>query len=272
VCFELKSEGTVHIIRLFEYKELNMPNNKDFLKLCMISGSFEYDSEESLTIFRNYIEQNYSVKCTMIIYQDEDDDQSLEPLDDTDVLLVFTRRLNTSGKELERFKAYCVQGRPVVGVRTASHAFQNWLAFDKEVLGGNYQGHYGSGPAVHIEIAPDAKEYPILQGVSDFKSHGSLYKNTPIAADTSLLLTGKTEEPKAEGVGERSEPTTPLPPFVKGDEVVGERSEHSEPVAWNRLHRGGRVFYTSLGHQKDFRDENFLRLLANAVFWVAGKL
>lgn len=217
-----------------------MSNKKNtHLNLCMISGSFEYDSEESLTIFRDYIEKNYPVKSTMIIYQSEDDNQSLEPLEDTDVLLVFTRRLNTKGKELERFKAYCAQGRPIVGVRTASHAYQNWLAFDKEVLGGNYQGHYGSGPAVDVEINPNAKCHPILKGVSSFHSHGSLYKNTPIAEDTTLLLTGKTEE-------------------------------HSEPVAWTRVHQSGRVFYTSLGHQKDFTEEqDFLRLLANAVFWVA---
>ena len=216
-----------------------MSNNH--LKLCMISGSFEYDSEESLTIFRDYLEQNYAVKSTMIIYQSEDDNQSLEPLDDTDVLLVFTRRLNTEGRELERFKEYCAQGRPIVGVRTTSHAYQNWLDLDKEVLGGNYQGHYGAGPAAHVEINSSAKEHSILQGVEEFDSQGSLYKNTPIAADAILLLTGKTEE-------------------------------HSEPVAWTRLHRDGRVFYTSLGHQGDFRNDDFLRLLANAVFWAAGKL
>jgi type 1 glutamine amidotransferase len=126
-----------------------------------------------------------------------------------------------------------------VGVRTASHAFQNWLAFDKEVLGGNYQGHYGSGPVCHVEIASGAEDHPILEGVSPFDSNGSLYRNTPIAGDASLLLNGRTEE-------------------------------HFEPVAWTRLHKGGRVFYTSLGHQQDFRDDDFLRLLANAVFWVAG--
>lgn len=217
-----------------------MSNKKNtYINLCMISGSFEYDSEKSLTIFRNYIEKNYPVKSTMIIYQSEDDEKSLKPIEDNDVLLVFTRRLNTKGKELERFKAYCAQGKPIVGVRTASHAFQNWLAFDKEVLGGNYQGHYGSGPTVNVEIKSDAKEHPILKGISNFHSHGSLYKNTPIAEDTTLLLTGKTEE-------------------------------YSEPVAWTRIYRGGRIFYTSLGHQKDFKDEpDFLRLLANAVFWVA---
>ena len=216
-----------------------MPNNG--LKLCMLSGSFEYDSETSLAIFQDYIEKNHPVHATQIIYQSEDDDQSLEALEDTDVLLVFTRRLNTTGKELDCFKAYCDKGRPIVGVRTASHAYQNWLDFDKDVLGGDYQGHYGAGPIAHAEINPDAEDHPILHDISNFDSYGSLYKNPSIAIDTTLLLTGKTEE-------------------------------HTEPVAWTRNYHGGRVFYTSLGHQRDFEVEMFLRLLANGVLWAAGQL
>lgn len=211
------------------------------LKLCMLSGSFEYDSETSLAIFQDYIEKNHPVQSTQIIYQSEDDEKSLEPLQDTDVLLVFTRRLNTTGKELDRFKAYCAEARPIVGVRTASHAYQNWLDFDKDVLGGDYQGHYGAGPISHAEINPGAKDHPILDGISNFDSYGSLYRNPAIATDTTLLLTGKTEE-------------------------------HTEPVTWTRLHRGGRVFYTSLGHQQDFEVEMFLRLLANAILWTGGRL
>ena len=212
-----------------------MANDK--LKFCMISGSFEYDSEESLTIFSDYMKKKYGIHPDMIIYKSEDDDLSMELIDDTDVLLVFTRRLNTTGKELERFKSYCANGKPIIGIRTASHAFQNWLVFDKEVLGGNYQGHYGSGPICHVEIASGANDHPILDGVSPFDSYGSLYKNTPIAENTFLLLNGIIDE-------------------------------HSEPIAWTRINNGGRVFYTSLGHQKDFRSEDFLRFIANAVFWV----
>ncbi len=48
--------------------------------------------------------------------------------------------------------------------------------------------------------------------------------------------------------------------------------EHDEPVAWTRVHRGGRVFYTSMGHQDDFHDPSFLRLLANAVLWCGGRI
>jgi type 1 glutamine amidotransferase len=216
-----------------------MSNNP--LKLCMLSGSFEYDSEPSLKIFRDYIETHHSVESTLIIYQSEDDDQSLAALEDTDVLLVFTRRLNTAGENLERFKTYCTQGKPIVGIRTASHAYQNWLAFDKEVLGGDYQGHYGAGTITRVEIEAAAQDHPILQGIPPFDTYGSLYKNPSITADTTLLLTGKTDE-------------------------------QSEPVAWTRIHQGGRVFYTSLGHQKDFEVDEFLRLLANGVFWAAGRL
>ena len=161
-----------------------MPNNR--LKLCMLSGSFEYDSEASLAIFHEYIEKNHPIQATQIIYQSEDDDQSLEPLQDTAVLLVFTRRLNTTGKELDRFKAYCAEGKPIVGVRTASHAYQNWIAFDKEVLGGDYQGHYGGGVIAHTEINIGAKDHPILQNISDFDSYGSLYKNPSLAADSTI--------------------------------------------------------------------------------------
>ena len=45
------------------------------MKLCMISGSFEYDSEISLKIFSEYMEKNYSIKPTMIVYKNEDDNQ-----------------------------------------------------------------------------------------------------------------------------------------------------------------------------------------------------
>ena len=209
------------------------------LNLCMLSGSFEYDSEASLTIFKTFVEKHYPIQANLIVYGSEDDDPSLEALDDADALLVFTRRLNTKGASLRQFQAYCEQGKPLVGVRTASHAYQNWLEFDKAVLGGDYQGHYGDGPATQVEfIAP---EHPILNGIPAFDCYGSLYKNPSLCDDTSLLLMGHTDE-------------------------------HSEPVAWTRLHNGGRICYTSLGHQKDFEVEPFLRFLAQSILWVAEQI
>ncbi len=205
----------------------------------MLSGSFEYDSETSLNTFKTFVEKHYPIQANMIVYESEDDDPSLDALDDADALLVFTRRLNTDGASLKQFQTYCEQCRPLVGVRTASHAYQNWLEFDKVVLGGDYQGHYGHGPTVELETV--APEHPILDGIPKFVSYGSLYKNPSLAVGTSVLQIGHTDD-------------------------------HSEPVSWTRLHNGGRVCYTSLGHQKDFGIEPFLQFLAQSVLWVSKQI
>ena len=73
-----------------------------------------------------------------------------------------------------------------------------------------------------------------------FRSAGSLYKNEGLAGDVEVLMTG----------------TIP---------------EHTEPITWTRTYKGGRIFYTSLGHPQDFTEESFRRLLANALFWTAGE-
>ena len=209
------------------------------LNVCMLSGSFEYDSEASLTTFKTFVEKHYPIQANLVVYNSEDHDPSLAALDAADAVLVFTRRLNTEGTSLKQFQAYCEDGRPIVGVRTASHAYQNWLEFDKTVLGGDYQGHYGDGPLTHVELI--APEHPILNGIPAFACYGSLYKNPALRDDTSLLLMGRTDA-------------------------------QTEPVAWTRLHNGGRICYTSLGHQKDFEVEPFLRFLAQSILWVAEQI
>ncbi len=155
-------------------------------------------------------------------------------------MLLFTRRLTPRGEQLERVKRYCLSGKPIVAVRTASHAFQNWLALDREILGGNYQGHYGQEQAPRVEVNDRAKGHPVLAGVKPFRATGGLYRNPEISKDVEVLLTGAIPE-------------------------------HTEPVAWTRAYKGGRIFYTSLGHPEDFKDANFVRLLVNALFWTTRR-
>jgi rhodanese-related sulfurtransferase len=42
-------------------------------------------------------------------------------------------------------------------------------------------------------------------------------------------------------------------------------------VAWTHRYKGGRVFYTSLGHPKDFANPAFRQLLVNAIFWALDR-
>jgi type 1 glutamine amidotransferase len=213
---------------------------KEPLRVCLISGAAEYKSDESLAKLQAHLEKNYAVKCSRAFAKSETDLPGLENLDACDVAVLFTRRLKLEGDQLERVKKYCLSGKPLVGIRTASHAIQTWLDLDHEVFGGDYKNHYKEGPLTEVKIVPAAKGHPILKGVEPYRSAGSLYKNPAVAKDVELLLTG----------------TIP---------------EHTEPIAWSRLYKGGRVFYTSLGHPKDFEEESYLRLLTNAIFWTAKR-
>jgi type 1 glutamine amidotransferase len=210
------------------------------LRVCLISGSAEYNSDASLARLQEHLEKHCAIKCSRAFATSDSDLPGLDNLDSCDAAVLFTRRLKLKGEQLERIKKYCRSGKPLVGIRTASHAIQTWLDLDHEVFGGDYQNHYKEGPPTEIRIGPDANEHAILKGFQPYKSAGSLYKNPAVAKDVTILLTG----------------TIP---------------DHTEPIAWTRQYKGGRVFYTSLGHPRDFAEESYLRLLTNAIFWTAKR-
>jgi putative membrane-bound dehydrogenase-like protein len=211
------------------------------LRVCLVSGSLEYHSDESLAKLQKYLEANYPVECVRAFRKTDTDIPGLEQLESCDAMLLFTRRLTPSPEQLERVRKFCRSGKAVVGVRTASHAFQNWLEIDKEVFGGDYKNHYGHELSPEVKLAPTGEKHPVLTGITPFTATGGLYKNPAVAKDVQVLLTG----------------TIP---------------EHTEPVAWVRTRPGGgRTFYTSLGHPKDFDNPAFVRLLVNGLFWSAGR-
>jgi type 1 glutamine amidotransferase len=153
---------------------------------------------------------------------------------------------------MKHLREFLDRGGPLIGLRTASHAFDSrgaapkgrdeWPRFDADVLGGNYRGHYAAGPVATIAAVAGATDHPILKGVElPLLSNGSLYRPSPLAAGVQLLLLGTIPD---------------QPP---------------EPVAWTNRYKNSRVFYTSLGHPDDFKSPEFRKLLINAVFWAMGK-
>jgi type 1 glutamine amidotransferase len=209
------------------------------LKICLLSASAEYDSDKSLAGFQKHLESHYRVVCQMVYGKDKGEGlQGLEALDSTDLMIVFTRRITLPATQLKLVEKYLVSGRPVIGIRTASHAFSNYLEFDRDILGGGYQGHYGDERG-SVQLSPGRGAHPVLAGVTNFNSF-RLYKNPTLADDVVVLLEGTT------GV-------------------------NREPLAWVRELKGARVFYTSLGTQEDFTQESFRRLLVNAIFWTTRR-
>ena len=212
------------------------------LKVAIYSGSFEYKSHDTLKILKEHLEKNYNVVCTLNLAKDETTPiPGLDQLQSCDVAIIFTRRLQLPEDQIAQIKKYCDSGKGIVGIRTASHAFQTWLDFDKLVLGGDYHNHYSKDLPATLKFEEKAKGHPVLAGVKPFTTIGKLYKNPEPAADITRLITAVT-------------------------------AEYSEPVAWVRVRpNNGRVFYTSLGVPEDFSDQNFLKLVSNAVLWTGGR-
>ncbi len=232
---------------LFAYMQMEAPMEtpkpKDVgaakkLKVLLVSGSVEYKSDDSLALWQKHLEANHPVEIVRAFRKtDEDIPDLIDGLDKCDVAVFFTRRLKIDGSQLDAVKKYAASGKPVIGIRTASHGFQNWLAMDKEVFGGDYGNHYGHDLGTETKLTDAAAKHPVMAGVKPIKATGGLYKNANVAKDVTVLMTG----------------TIP---------------DHTEPVTWTREREKGRVFYTSLGHPKDFEDENFVKMLDNALTWV----
>jgi type 1 glutamine amidotransferase len=205
------------------------------LKICLLSASAEYDSEKSLSDFQGFLESNYQVVCRRAFGKDKGESlPGLEALTNSDLMIVITRRVQLPPLQLEQIHKFISSGRPIIGLRTASHAFANYPEFDHDILGGGYKGHYTNSQAEVALVAGQAR-HPVLAGITPFTSR-KLYKNPTLADGVTVLLEGS---------------------------IPG----HREPVAWAREHQGRRVFYTSLGTQEDFKEESFRRLLLNAIFW-----
>lgn len=212
-------------------------------KVVLVTAEQEYRAKETLPAFAKDELEKLGFACTHLNSDDANSIPGLAALDDADVLVLYLRRRTLPDDQLAKFKAWFDAGKPVVAVRTASHGFQNWLEFDRVVLGGTYGNHYGKNVVARLAPDPKAASHPILRGVTptEFESTGSLYKSSPLMPTATPLLVG----------------TIPGKP--------------PEPAAWTNTHKGGRVFYTMLGHPDDFKTPQFRALLRNAVLWAADK-
>jgi type 1 glutamine amidotransferase len=209
--------------------------------LVVVTAEQEYDAKETLPAFFKSDEVRKALpagaKVTFLNSDSTTNIDGLEALDDADLLVLFVRRRTLPDAQLAKFKAYLERGKPLVALRTSCHAFETWKTFDRDVLGCNYAGHHGKDLKIDVRPAPGAKDSPLLAGVKPYVSGSSLYKVTPLAGGATPLLVGQVE-----GAAE-------------------------QPVAWTTAYHTGRVFFTTLGHQDDFKSPEFRRLLLNGVTW-----
>ena len=227
---------------------------EDRPRAVFLIGEDEYQTELTLPAFAVKELEPLGIRCTMVIADPKSPHEfpGIESLADADLLVLSVRRRAPRADEMARIHKYLAAGKPLVGIRTACHAFdtrgkappghEEWTSFDPEVLGGHYTGHFPNDQHAIISLSRTDEAHPILRGVTvPFDSQGSLYKTSPLGSGTLALLTGKIQ------------------------------GQPAEPVAWVRTHGPARVFYTSLGHPGDFKNASFVALLRNAIFWSLGR-
>lgn len=226
-------------------------------RVVFVIAEDEYKTETTLPPFAAvYLGINDRVSYVFDRADEKNDLPGLEKaLDQADVLVVSARRRVLPTAQVAALRRFVAEGKAVVGIRTAGHAFAGraavavptghdvWKGFDPEVLGGRYTNHHKEGPETAVAVVPGASSHAILSGVdvAHLVGKGSLYKVSPLTDSATPLLLGA---------------------------IPGAAPE---PIAWTHLtDAGGRVFYTSLGHPADFAQPAFNRLLRNAIDWTAG--
>ncbi|MCA9127020.1 MAG: ThuA domain-containing protein [Planctomycetales bacterium] len=219
-------------------------------RLVMLIAESEYDTATSLTSFADrLLRDRYSV--SYVLDSDTDRNQLIDTsaINSADALLVSARRRALPVADLKIVQDFVARGKPVIGIRTASHAFalRNqeppvghavWPEFDARVFGGSYTNHHGNDLRASVALAQNLPFPFDVSTTQRIKPAGSLYKTSPLAPGALPALFGSVAD---------------APP---------------EPLAWVFIRPdGGRSFYTSLGHSGDFAQPAFEQLLLNGIHW-----
>jgi len=251
--------------------------------LVFLAGDHEYRSEESLPELARILAKRHGFKCTVLFNIDPSTGEitagnsnmpGLEALDSADLAVVFLRFQNFPPEQMKHFDDYLNRGGPVVGLRTATHAFKMKagdpflkhsydykgkdfeLGFGHQVLGQTWVGHYGGNhrQSTRITIVDDKKTHPILRGVKDVWVQAGGYVGKPI--DGEILTTAQP----LNGMTPDSPPDATKPPMAS---------------EWTRTYKSasgktGRVFTSLYGTSEDILNDGYRRLLVNGCFWALG--
>ncbi len=258
--------------------------------IVLVGGDEEYRSEEALPQLGKILAKHHGFKCTVLFAIDpktgeiapevQDNIPGLEALGSADLMILFTRFRDLPDDQMKRVVDYVESGRPIIGMRTATHAFdvkegktfarygwkdKEWEGgFGRNVLGETWTSHHGSHgkQSTRGVIAEVARGHPIVRGVKD----GDIWGPTdvygvrlPLPGDSKPLVLGQV----LEGMKATNRP------------VEGKVNDPMMPIAWVKTYTGAdgkaaRVFTTTMGASQDLESEGLRRLLVNACYWAVG--
>jgi type 1 glutamine amidotransferase len=250
--------------------------------LVLIAGDHEYRSEELLPALGRILARHLGFKVSVFFTLDSagfilpgsSNIEGLEALDSADLLILAIRFQDFPAAQMQHIVDYLDRGGPVMGIRTATHAFRiaggpfakySWdyqgadypSGFGEQVLGETWVAHWGTNheQSSRIILRPDQASHPIFRGVQDIHVQSGGYEAHPREGSEVLAL-GRILNGMA--------PDAPPDP-----------TKEELPVVWTRSYHGakgqrGRVFTTTHGASEDLLDPGFRRMLVNATLWALG--
>ena len=255
-------------------------------EIVLISGDEEYRSEEALPMLGSILARHHGFKCTVLFAVDPEtgiidpehqtDIPGLHLLETADLMVLFTRFRELPDEEMKHIVDHTESGKPVIGLRTATHAFNYERnpksryakysfksrefegGYGRQVLGETWVNHHGrhGRESTRGVINERMAGHPILRGVDDVWGPTDVYGITELTGDAEPLVLGQvligmdpTDDPK---------PDTPTMPVAWIKNYVGDHGEKS------------RVFSTTMGASVDFLSEGLRRLFVNACYWSLG--
>jgi len=245
--------------------------------VVFVTGDDEYRSEVSMPMIAKILETRHGFKCPILYAVDpgtgkrnpkyQQNIEGLKALNTADLAVFFLRFRALPDDQLKLILDYVNSGRPIVGLRTSTHAFRYPrghknakynAGFGRQVFGQKWITHEGGKYGTRVLSA--LKDHPIMRGIArEFWVRSWLYNVIPLHGDCVTLALGYATDVDRGPV----DPGDKHPPR----NVIGTPN----PIAWTKTYKGARVFYTSLGHPKDFEVESTRRLLINGIYWALGR-
>ncbi len=254
-------------------------------QLVLLAGDEEYRSEEALPMLARILAVRHGFRCTVLFSinpktgEIDPDEQTNVPgiaaLDHADLAILFWRFRELPDADMKHVVDYVESGRPLIGLRTSTHAFQYrrrpespyarysfdsavWPGgFGQQVLGDTWVSHHGSHGSQSTRGVVDAAhaDHPILRGVKDVWGPTDVYGITHLLPTDSVLLRGQ--------VLQGMSPTDPP--------VEGAQNQPMMPLLWAREratdHGSQRVVASTIGASVDFQCADLRRAFINACYW-----
>jgi hypothetical protein len=256
--------------------------------IVFVTGDEEYRSEEALPMLAKILAEHHGFRCTVLFAIDPETGEidpnnqtnipGLHLLDGADLMVLFTRYRELPDDQMRHIIDYTNAGKPVIGLRTATHAFQYRRhpespyakysedsrvegfegGYGRQVFGETWVNHHGDHGTESTRglINGLMENHPIVRGVRDIWGPSDVYGLRGIVGEEDVLVYGQ--------VLRGMEPTS-KPNFEKS----------IMPVTWIKTYTGetgnaSRVFATTMGAATDFESEDLRRLLVNAAYWAVG--